>query len=260
MAIIAGTKFLLVFTVLAGGVILYMFYTGRRQQRTPSIRHINGLDAIEEAVGRATEMGTPVHFAPGISGVTDQTAPQTLAGLELLSYTADLVAKYNAELMVSICVPTLLPIAQEVVRQRFIAAGRPEMFQESTVQYFSSDSFAYAAACMGYFTRKQVAANIMMGAFYAESLLMAESATKVGAIQIAGTANLAQMPFFVAVCDYTLIGEELYASSAYLSQDKQKLATIAGQDYVKLACMALLALGVLLQTLGSDYFVRLLKM
>lgn len=260
MTVIVGTRFLLTSTILAGAIILWMLYSSRNRQTTPSIRHISGLDAIEEAVGRATEMGTPIHFAPGISGVTDQAAPQTLAGLEILSYTADLVAKYNAELMVSICVPTLFPIAQDVVRQSFMSAGKPDMFKETTVQFFSSDSFAYAASCMGYFTRRHAAANIMMGAFYAESLLLAESAAKVGAIQIAGTANLAQIPFFVAVCDYTLIGEELYASGAYLSQDKQKLGTIAGQDYVKLACMALLLVGVLFKSFGSDFFVKLLKM
>ena len=34
-----------------------------------------------------------------------------------------------------------------------------------------------------------------------------------GAIQIAGTDAVTQLPFFITTCDYTLIGEELYAAS-----------------------------------------------
>ena len=55
-----------------------------------------------------------------------------------------------------------------------------------------------------------------MGAFYAESLILAETGNSVGAIQIAGTAMPTQLPFFVAACDFTLIGEEFFAASAYL--------------------------------------------
>ena len=65
--------------------------------------------------------------------------------------------------------------------------------------------------------RDRPAAHIMMGYFYAESLLLAETGSTTGAIQIAGTDAFTQLPFFVTTCDYTLLGEELYAASAYLS-------------------------------------------
>ena len=69
--------------------------------------------------------------------------------------------------------------------------------------------------------RDRPAAHIFMGSFYAESLLLAETGFSTGAIQVAGTANVHQLPFFVVACDYTLIGEELYAASAYLSGEPQ---------------------------------------
>ena len=46
-----------------------------------------------------------------------------------------------------------------------------------------------------------------------ESLILAETGNTIGAIQVAGTAMPAQLPFFVAACDYTLIGEEFFAAS-----------------------------------------------
>ncbi len=259
MTFIAGTRFLLVFTIVTGALVLWMMSYVRSGRFLPQVRHINGLDAIEEAIGRATEMGRPVHFSPGIAGVTDQSAPQTMAAMEILAYTTELVAKYNTEMVVSIRTPDLFPIAQEVTRQRFLAAGKPDMFKETTVQFFSSDQFAYSASCMGFITREHVAANILMGAFWAESLLIAEAGARAGAIQVAGTANLHQIPFFVAACDYTLIGEELFAGGAYLSQDKLKLGSMAGQDYLKVISLALLLLGALSATFQSDFLTQLLS-
>jgi len=67
-----------------------------------------------------------------------------------------------------------------------------------------------------------------------------------GSIQIAGTDQVSQLPFFVVACDYTLLGEELYAASAYLGREPLLLGTLKAQDYLKaivLVCMvALLAL------------------
>lgn len=248
MTVIAGRASLLV-TLLVLGVIVYRGITlSTTGKWTPKIRRLAGLDAVEEAVGRATEMGAPVHFSPGIGGITDDSAPQTFAGLEVLAYVTQLTAKYNTEIIATIRTANVFPLAQEIVRQSYLAAGRPDMFQEDTVRFLSSEQFAYAAAVMGIMNRHKVAANLMMGAFWAESLLFAEAGAQVGAIQVAGTANMAQLPFFVAACDYCLLGEELYAAGAYLSQDKVKLGSIGAQDIAKAITMVILLIGSLLAT------------
>jgi hypothetical protein len=259
MMIIAGRVTLLVTILLLGVIVVAGINMSKSGKWTPKIRRLAGLDAVEEAVGRATEMGAPVHFSPGIGGITDQIAPQTFAGLEVLRYVTELTAKYNTEIIVTIRQPTVFPLAQEIVRQGYITAGRPDMFQEDTVQFLSSEQFAYAAATMGIFNRRKVAANIMMGAFWAESLLFAEGGAQVGAIQVAGTASMAQLPFFVAACDYCLLGEELYAAGAYLSQDKVKLGSIGAQDIAKAITMVILLVGSLLATAEIDGLANLLK-
>ncbi len=60
--------------------------------------------------------------------------------------------------------------------------------------------------------REQVASNIMIGQFAAEALILAEPGNTVGAIQIAGTTNAYQIPFFVVACDYVILGEEIFAA------------------------------------------------
>lgn len=256
---LAGTTFLFS-TIILMAIIVYVCFTmAKKGLWVPHIRKINGLDSIEEAVGRATEMGAPVHFTPGLGDVTSTDAPQTFAGLEVLSYVTELTAKYNTELLVTIRIPNVFPLAQEIVRQGYIAAGKPDMFKETTVSFLSSEQFAYAAGVMGLMYRRHVAANLMFGAFWAESLLFAEAGAQVGAIQVAGTAAMAQIPFFVAACDYTLIGEELFAAGAYLSQDMVKLGSITGQDVIKALTMTLILVGSFMATGGSKALIDLMK-
>ena len=104
--------------------------------------------------------------------------------------------------------------------------------------------------------REKPAANLYLGAFWAESLLLAETGFEAGAIQVAGTAMVSQLPFFVTACDYTLLGEELYAASAYLSKEPKLLGGLKGSDWMKILIIALMALGVVLNRLNATWFVE----
>ena len=101
--------------------------------------------------------------------------------------------------------------------------------------------------------RERLAAVFYMGNFLAEALMLAETGHATGAIQIAGSASASQLPFFVAACDYTLLGEELYAASAYLSQDPLQIGSLKGQDAAKALIMGLIILGVAAVSLGYHF-------
>jgi hypothetical protein len=105
--------------------------------------------------------------------------------------------------------------------------------------------------------REKPATNFYLGSFYAESLILAETGHSTGAIQVAGTAMPDQLPFFVAACDYTLLGEELYAASAYLSQEPVQLGSLRGQDLGKLFFIVAIIIGVLAQVFGVAFFSNL---
>jgi hypothetical protein len=133
-----------------------------------------------------------------------------------------------------------MTVAQEIVRSAYMDAGRPDVYREQDIYFLTQDQFSYTAAVCGIMVRDKPAANFLMGYYYAESLLLAETGQSTGAIQIAGTDSQAQLPFFITTCDYTLIGEELYAASAYLSREPLLLGSLKGQDLVKLVMMLLI--------------------
>jgi len=242
--------------VIAGAVIYFIAHAKRGKKLF--IRKIAGLEAVDEAIGRATEMGRPILFIPGINDMDDV---QTIAGITLLGRVAKVVADYDIKINMPVARSLVMTTARETIREAYIGAGRPDAYNDDMVRYITDEQFGYVAAVDGIMVREKPATCFYLGAFFAESLILAETGNSIGAIQIAGTAMPAQLPFFVAACDYTLIGEELFAASAYLSGEPKQLGSLKGQDVGKFMAMIAILIGVLSITIseawGVDFFVWL---
>lgn len=242
----------LILLVLICGAILYYIFSARRGKEL-FIRRISGLDSMDEAIGRATEKGKPILFVPGISDLGDI---QTIAALNILSHLAYKSAEYGTELLVPCRFSMVLSAARETVKDAYLKAGRPDAYREDNIFYVTDDQFGFVAGVDGIMLREQPAANFFLGAFWAESLILTETGFGTGAIQTAGTGQPHQIPFFVVSCDYTLIGEELYAASAYISRDAQQLGSLKGHDFGKLLVIVLVLFGVVMEMIGAGWFKR----
>lgn len=232
---LAVTLLLLLLTALILGFIA----TARR--RTLFIRRIPGLSAVEEAVGRSVEMGRPITFSLGLGGLD----VITLQALAIAIHVIRLAIRYGTRVIVTMTDPTVYAVTDEAVREAYTAEGRPEAYNIDDVRFLSTEQFAYASAMVGLINRERVASNFMFGQFYAESLILAEAGYGVGAIQVAGTPSTTQIPFFIAACDYTIIGDEFYAGSAYLTREPVLLGSLIGQDYSKILLLTIIVLGIL---------------
>ena len=231
--------------VTFSGTIMFFIRKARRGEEI-WLRDIPGLKAVEEAVGRSTEMGKPVLYVPGIM---DMDQVETVAGVIVLGHVSKMTARYETTLNVPVSRAIVMKAAQEVCKESYLMEGRPDMFHEDMVHYLTDEQFAYAAGVNGIMVREKPAACMYMGKFYAESLILAETGNSIGAIQIAGTASQAQIPFFVTACDYTLIGEEFFAASAYLSQRPELIGGVKGQDMIKMIVIGFILFGVILRFL-----------
>ncbi len=245
-------------------IALWIFIIGcmeMAKKKLPSFRKLAGLDALPEMAGRAAEMNRPIHFTTGLGELTGTVAPQLVAGLAVLGYVSELAAKYGVKVIYSVYQAQVMPIATELMREAYVRAGKPDAFNaEEQIRYLSGEQFAYATAVQGIAERERPAANIMIGPFYAESMMFSETFFRIGAIQLAGTARGYQIPFFAVVCDYLLIGEEIYAAGAYLSKDPIQAGSIQGQDIGKIIGWILMFIGVLATVAGTPIINDLLKM
>jgi len=233
------------FNTLFGTIIfiaITLWFIQRAKNGRLFIRRIAGLDAVEEAVGRATEMGRPILYCLGLDPISTVA---TVAALNILGRVAKKTAEYDTPLVVPTYDPIVHTVAREMVKEGCNSMGRPDLFKEDSVYFVTNDQMGYAAALSGIMAREKPATNFFMGYYYAEALVLAESGAATGAIQIAGTDAVTQLPFFITSCDYTLMGEELYAASAYLSKEPLLVGGLKGQDACKLLIVAAVILGTL---------------
>jgi hypothetical protein len=244
----------LVFSVISLGIVLYAIWSVKSGRKF-RIREIPGLKAVEEAVGRATEMGSAILYTPGWGG--DIQRPTTIASMNILSTVAEKTAQYDCRLVYPTHDPVIMAVAQEVVKEGYAKAGYPDRFRPDDIFYISSSQFGYAAAVDGIISRTRPASIFLLGTFEAESLILAETGNSIGAIQIAGTDSTIQLAFFIVACDYTLIGEELFAASGYLSRNEMILSSVKAQDVLKILIALFVLLAMIWATVSpsSDWWV-----
>ena len=235
-------------------IFVLIFIRQAQKGKELYVRPIGGIAAVDEAIGRATEMGRPILYVMGLGAPNDIAS---IASYTILSRIAKKTAEYQTPILVPCNDPIMMSIAQETVRTAYLDAGRPDAYKEDNIYFVTSMQFAYVAAVNGIMLREKTATNFYLGKFFAESLILAETGSIAGSIQISGTDEVAQIPFFVAATDYTLIGEELYAASAYLGREPLLLGTLKAQDWAKGLIMVLLIGGALAATLHWDFFVKL---
>ncbi len=235
------------------GLLVFVMVNRAKAGKDMYIRPIAGIQEIDNAIGRATEMGRPILFIPGMSGISDVA---TIAGLSILGRVAKKAAEYDTKIIVPCKDYIVLPIAQEIVKEAHYEAGRPDTYDKGSVFFLTMSQFAYVAGVNGIMIREKTATNFYMGMFFAEALIMTETGNSTGAIQISGTDAITQIPFFITTCDYTLIGEELYAAAAYLAREPLQMGTLKAQDFFKFIILGFIAVGTVLSTAHATFLIN----
>jgi hypothetical protein len=238
-------KWHVIFTLLLVFFILFNIWRAKGK-KDMFVRRIPGLNAIDDAIGRATEMGRPVLMVPGI-GDLNAISVQAINIFAQITKTA---AQFGTPIRLCCANAAVFTLAQEAIRDVYQSQGQIERYDIDSVRFISDRQFAFAAGVSGMIHREQCAATFFLGEFFAESLIFAETANAVGAIQVAGSTQTVQTPFFIAACDYVLIGDEFYAASAYLTREPVLVGSLVGQDWSKMVIAALIFFGII--TIGVE--------
>jgi hypothetical protein len=254
---VGGRIFLFIVGIVICGAILLEIKKVRSGEK-PEFRPIAALDAIDEAIGRAVEMGRGVHYTPGVGNLTTRGAPTMFATMDILAHISEKSASMSVDFIATTGSGDVQTVSEEIVRNSYAKAGHIEHYHVDRVRYLSTDQWAYASEIAEIIRKENIQANFMIGYFAAEALVIAESGQQAGAIQVAGTTNAYQIPFFVAACDYVLIGEEVLAVSAYFSDDPVAVGSLVGEDYGKILCLGLMVVGALLESFGVHLITELI--
>jgi hypothetical protein len=260
--LISGRIFQLVMLIVVVSIATFLIREAQKG-RSWNVRRVPALDYLDEVIGRAAEMGRPVHFiatdSPGYS-MNSAYAPVIVAAISCYSLVASRCAELGLKLITSCGSADTIPLHQETARMAYEVAGKIDELEENVDIRYVSGSFATQAALMGMMAREQPAAHIALGAFGGAGYLgPAEVGRQFGVLSLCGTTRHVHIPYMTCTCDYVVIGEELMAASAYLTRKPLDTANIASIDYFKMICLALTGVGIVLSTLGSDAIIQLLS-
>ncbi len=215
--------------------VLFFLASRVRAGKTGDLRPLRGVEELAGAVGRSAETGQALHVSVGVAGVGGPQTAETWAGLTLLSELADEAAACNTPLIVTVADPTVLPLAQEVLWRAAVRNGNPEGYDPTQVRFVAPNPMAYAAGVTGLLLWEPLTANVMVGTFGEEVLLMGEVGARQGVRQVAGTTNPQALPLMAATADETLIGEEIFAGGAYTARQPIQVASLLAQDWARWA-------------------------
>ncbi len=224
--------------------ILFYITARARAGKIGKLRSIPGIDELPDLVGRSAETGQPLHVSVGVAGVGGGMTADTWAGLTVLAQLADEAAACDTPLLVTVADATVLPVAQDIVRRAFVRNGNAEAYDPTQVQFIAPNALAYASAVSGILERESLTANVMIGQFGEEYLLMGETGARLGVRQIVGTADPATLPFVYASADETVIGEEMFAGGAYMGRRPIQIGSLLAEDWLRWLVVA----GILVAT------------
>jgi hypothetical protein len=184
-------------------------------------------------------------YIPGTGGVDNMA---TVASLTLLGDVADGMSDKGPGLTVYAAHPLLFVAAEELLCDQ----GNVEIL------YVCPDRPTFGLAVTGAVLRDPPETMFLVGNTEDETLLISEVGARVGALQIAGTDAVSQIPFLIATCDLTLIGEELFLAGPQLSAEGHRYqAAPLLHDRLKLLVWLLILLGILAAKLRWGWYVAL---
>lgn len=246
-----GQQHALMFALLLPFFPLLLILNRRiRERGRPPLRSIPGYEEIEVYLGEATESGRAVHVSMGTGGIGTGVTAESLAGLTVLEYVAGHSTATGLKTVATVSDPSLLPVAQDVMREACAAQGYPRAYDPACVRFVSSDKVAYAAGVMDILGHDNVSCNVMVGNFSDEFLLMSEVGARNALSQVGGTTSPQILPFVYASTDRALIGEEIFAAGAYLLGKTAHVASLAVQDWLRTAIILTILIGVLARSLA----------
>lgn len=254
-----GKRFDLII-LLAIGVTMYLLMRKAEKGDIPKMRTVPMMKELDHVIGRAAEMGRPVHYTTGYGGLHDEWAVMCVAGLAILSKVAELCGKYRVPLQFTCFRGYLVPIGRDILKTGYEKGGSPEMYSDEMVTYYGEDQVAYIGAIINYFETARPAVSMIFGAIQMEMNWVLMQASRYGAISLAGTPRLYYQGKMALMADHCLLGEELYTVGASISGDPVQLGCIQGEDWAKILVIILLAIGAIMVSVGSGtLFTSLLK-
>jgi hypothetical protein len=237
--------------IIVSAVLLFAISLWKR--RSPSVlREIPAFARLRRTLGLSIEDGTRLHISLGSGSLLDARGGSALAGLSMLRHLAERTSVSDEPSVASAGDSVIGLLAQDTLQAGYRAAGANELYIPTTGRVTGLSPFGYAAGAMHISQNENVSANIMIGHFGPEAALLTEASDRENVVSIGASDDLSGQAVLFANTNEALIGEELFATGAYLGAGPSHTASLTVQDILRWIVIIVLLGGAVLKLFGGS--------
>ena len=237
-----------VLVALAAGLLFLFLFLQRKSAQ--KLRVIPALQRLYRAVGLSVEDGTRLLVGLGNTSLLTGHAGAPLAGLGLLRQLTERTSLSDQPPIAVAGEAPMAILAQDTLESGYQAVGAGEYYQPTSGRVTGLTPFSAAAGTMPILSDESVSAAVFMGHFGVEAGLLADAAERDNALAVGSSDDLAGQAVWFGAAPEALIGEELFAASAYIGGTPAQAASLTVQDVLRWIIIAALVVGAGLKLLG----------
>jgi len=221
-----------------------------KRKAPPSWRVLPALAKLSRAVDLSVEDGTRLFVALGRTSLLTPRGGAALAGLALLRRIAEHASLSDRPPVAVAGESSLALLAQDTLQAGYKSMGAGDLYQPTSGRLSGMTPFSSAAGAMPILQDENVSAGMLVGDFGVEAALLADAAERQGAFLLGASADLSSQAALFASAQEPLIGEELFATSAYLDPGTSHSASLSVQDVLRWLIVLALLVGAVLKLIG----------
>jgi hypothetical protein len=221
--------------------------------RMPAIRELTGIPLLEEHLSQGLESGKPLHIATGASrpGTIGITA-ESLASLQITDRLAERAIRSGSALAVTNGDIVNHLVVRGTLHRVYRDAGLGHEYRGTQSRLVAHQTpIAYAAGVARRYHEQPMDMSVVAGDYGPEALLISEEGSRQGLPQVAGTASLSALPVLTLNTAATLVGEELFAAEAYLSDAAAPKARLLTLDALRRLVVLIIGLAIAYRVLDA---------
>lgn len=230
--------------------VLLVVLTILQRKSQPKLRTISALSRLYRAIGLSVEDGTRMFVGLGNSSLLTGNAGAPLAGLSLLRHLTERTSLSDRPPVAVAGDAPLAVLAQDTLEAGYQGAGAVEFYQPATGRVAGLTPFSAAAGTIPILHDEGVSGAVFMGHFGVDAGLLADAAERNNVLSVGASDDLAGQAVWFASAAETLIGEDLFAASAYIGGTPAQTASLTVQDILRWLIIVALVVGAGAKLLG----------
>ena len=232
-------------------VILLIGLSLLKNRVKASFRDIPAFSKFTKALGSSVEDGTRIHFSLGSASVVSPRTAASFASLSMLSHAAEISAASDKAPIATSGDAALTIFSQDGLKAAYKKAGVEQQYKATTGRLAGVTPFSYAAGTLSTIYDEDISANILVGGFGVEVGLLSDATERTHSFTLAAADSIPAQAVLYASAQDPLIGEELYASGAYLNIGRAHLVSLYAQDVLRWIIVAALIGGAAMKLLAG---------